>query len=105
MNFFFKLLILILLVNKLVSEDESISKGIKTTNIINIDVNGMVCDFCAQSIEKVFMDIKKVTGINVDLDNQKVVIYLKENAYLTNELINKLLEDAGYAISKINRES
>ena len=38
----------------------------------------MVCDFCAQAIEKVFMKREEVQGINVDLDNQKVVIYLKK---------------------------
>jgi Na+/H+ antiporter NhaD/arsenite permease-like protein len=41
------------------SHDEVTTNGLSsgeiTDNIININVNGMVCDFCAQSIEKVFM--------------------------------------------------
>jgi hypothetical protein len=54
-----------------------LSSGEITNNIININVNGMVCDFCAQSIEKVFMKRIEVKGINVDLEDQKVVIYLE----------------------------
>ena len=41
------------------SHDEVTTNGLSsgeiTNNFININVNGMVCDFCAQSIEKVFM--------------------------------------------------
>jgi Mg2+/Co2+ transporter CorB len=55
-----------------------LSSGLKSENIIDVATNGMVCDFCAQAIEKVFMKRKEVQGINVDLNNQRVVIYLKK---------------------------
>ena len=69
----------------------------------DIDAIGMVCDFCAQSIEKVFMKREEVQGINIDLENQKVIIYLKDNSNIEDELIVKLLEDSGYGVDKINR--
>ena len=63
------------------SHDEVTTNGLSsgeiTDNFININVNGMVCDFCAQSIEKVFMKRIEVKGINVNLEDQKVVIYLE----------------------------
>ena len=62
-----------------------LSSGIKSENIIDVATNGMVCDFCAQAIEKVFMKREEVQGIKVDLDNQKVVIYLKDNASIDDE--------------------
>ncbi|MCG8324682.1 MAG: hypothetical protein MI673_04130, partial [Thiotrichales bacterium] len=34
---------------------------------INVNVFGLVCDFCAQAIEKVFMKRQEVSGIKVDL--------------------------------------
>ena len=34
--------------------------------ILSVSVEGMVCDFCAQAIEKVFMKKEEVTGISVD---------------------------------------
>mgnify|MGYP001486345300 CR=1 FL=1 len=82
-----------------------LSSGEVTNNIININVNGMVCDFCAQSIEKVFMKRKEVQGINVDLNNQRVVIYLKKNVSIEDNEIIKLFEESGYGVEKINRTS
>ena len=73
--------------------------------LMTVAVEGMVCDFCAQAIEKVFMKREEVQGINVDLDNQKVVIYLKDNASIEDNEIIKLLEDSGYGVDKINRTS
>ena len=64
------------------SHDEVTTNGLSsgeiTDNFININVNGMVCDFCAQSIEKVFMKRIEVKGINVNLEDQKVVLYLEK---------------------------
>ena len=41
-----------------------LSSGLKSENIIDVATNGMVCDFCAQAIEKVFMNREEVQGIN-----------------------------------------
>ena len=84
--------------------DGGLSSGEITNNIISINVNGMVCDFCAQSIEKVFMKREEVKGINVNLDNQKVVIYLQKEANIDNTVIGTIFEDAGYSVEKINRK-
>ena len=81
-----------------------LSSGEITDNIIKINVNGMVCDFCAQSIEKVFMKRKEVQGIKIDLNNQQVVIFLTKDGILNNEVILKLFEDAGYGVENIERK-
>ena len=86
-------------------EDKSLTSGVITKNIININVNGMVCDFCAQSIEKVFMKRDEVKGINVNLEKQKVIIYLKKETNITDSVIGTIFEDAGYSIEKINRST
>ena len=82
-----------------------LSSGIKSENTIDVATNGMVCDFCAQAIEKVFMKREEVQGINVDLNNQRVLIYLKENVSIDDTEIIKLFEDSGYGVEKINRTS
>ena len=81
-----------------------LTSGKKSDNIIDVAANGMVCD-CAQAIEKVFMKKAEVQGINVDLENQKVVIYLKENAVIEDTEIVKLFEESGYSVDNINRTS
>ena len=87
------------------SDDAGLSSGEITNNIISVNVNGMVCDFCAQSIEKVFMKREEVKGINVNLDNQKVIIYLQEALNIGDAVIDTIFEDAGYTVEKINRKS
>ena len=82
-----------------------LSSGEVTNNIININVNGMVCDFCAQSIEKVFMKRIEVKGIYINLEDQKVVVYLDKETDIENIIISTILEDAGYTVKKINRNS
>ena len=82
-----------------------LSSGIKSENIIDVATNGMVCDFCAQAIEKVFMKREEVQGINVDLNNQRVVLYLKKNEIIEDNEIIKLFEESGYGVEKINRTS
>ena len=88
-----------------VDKATALSSGIKSNNIIDVSTNGMVCDFCAQAIEKVFMKREEVQGIIVDLNNQKVVIYLKNNLSIDDTEIFKLFEDSGYNVEKINRTS
>ncbi len=82
-----------------------LSSGLKSENIIDVATNGMVCDFCAQAIEKVFMNREEVQGINVDLNNQRVVIYLKNDLSIEDTEIIKLFEEAGYNVDKIDRTS
>ncbi len=91
------------------SHDEVTTNGLSsgeiTNNFIKINVNGMVCDFCAQSIEKVFMKRIEVKGINVNLEDQKVVIYLEKETDIEDTTISTIFEDAGYTVETINRNS
>ena len=72
--------------------------------LLTVAVEGMVCDFCAQAIQKVFLKKEEVAGITVDLDNQNVVIALKENKNITDNDIEDLFINAGYNVSEINRK-
>ena len=77
--------------------------------IIDISVEGMVCDFCAQSIEKVFMKQPGVAVVYVNLDRQNVQVKMadvfqdNEPGISDNRIIN-LLQDAGYTVSNITRK-
>ena len=82
---------------------EVISSGVKSDRIIDVSTIGMVCDFCAQSIEKVFMKRDEVQGIKIDLNNQKIIIFLKQELTLEENVILKLFEDAGYGVENITK--
>lgn len=70
---------------------------------ITIHVKGLVCDFCARSVEKTFSKTKVVEHINVDLDNGFIQLQLKEGEILTDEKIKKLIKASGYALESIER--
>lgn len=72
-----------------------------TGELITIDANGLVCDFCARALEKVFMKQDSVTGIDVNLDNGVILISLKDGMTMDDATITKLVTDAGYNIGAI----
>tara|TARA_R110001606_G_scaffold1933_4_gene7514 strand:- start:7325 stop:7738 length:414 start_codon:yes stop_codon:yes gene_type:complete len=66
-------------------------------------VNGLVCDFCAQSIRKVFGKQAAVETVKVDLDNGEVVLGMKKGQTLDDETVGKLIRKSGYALVEIKR--
>ena len=70
---------------------------------IKVNVNGMVCDFCARALEKVFMKEKSVSGLTVDLKAKEIKIYTKKNMNLEDNIIEKKIKDSGYIVSSIER--
>ena len=72
-------------------------------NLVNVEVNGMVCDFCARALEKVFSKKQEVATIDVDLDNGKIAINFNDGENLEDSTIQKLVTNSGYDVVKINR--
>ena len=84
------------------------NKGVKSKNkndenIVYVSVNGLVCDFCARSIEKMFEKKEAVSRISVDLENMLITIFLKENQKLNDETVIEIIKDSGYDITKVKR--
>lgn len=73
-------------------------------NKVYVDINGLVCDFCARALEKVFSRQAAVSGIGVDLDTKVITIGLKAGMTLENSIISELVNDAGYSIVNIRHE-
>ena len=76
---------------------------------IKIGVEGMVCDFCAQSIEKVFLKQPGVEKVDVNLEVGKVTVKMADvfednEDGISDERIEQLFLDAGYDVSKIERD-
>lgn len=74
------------------------------TNSIRVDINGLVCDFCARALEKVFGKQESVRSIDVKLNEKLLTIHLKGEDTLDDATITKLVNDAGYDVRKIHRE-
>ena len=70
---------------------------------INVKVDGLVCDFCARSLEKIFLKRDDVAGIKVDLAKGLVVVAMKPGLTIDDTTLTKLITDSGYNISAIGR--
>ena len=49
-------------------------ENLSDAQIAVVNVNGMVCDFCARGIEKAFQKDSSIKGIDVDLSKGKVLL-------------------------------
>ena len=68
---------------------------------IDIKVNGMVCDFCAQAVWKIFEDYEAVESVDINLDTGTVSIAIKDGQTLSDEDLDKAIQYAGYDLVSI----
>lgn len=69
----------------------------------HVSVNGLVCDFCARALEKVFGKEEAVKAIDVNLDTKIITVNFNEGQMLSDERIKELITDAGYNVEGIHR--
>ena len=71
---------------------------------LEISVNGLVCDFCARAIEKVFSKEDSVASVTVNLTTKIITAILKDQKTLSDERVKTLITDAGYNMVSITRD-
>ena len=76
-----------------------------SSSTITILVKGMVCSFCAQGIAESFKGMDSIQQVNIDMDDETVMIILKRNAQLADDIIRRIINDSGYEVSSILRSS
>jgi copper chaperone CopZ len=70
---------------------------------IEMTVNGLVCGFCAQGIEKTFRKDPATADVIVNLEHKLVAIETKAGADISDDALRAALKDAGYDIKEIRR--
>lgn len=70
---------------------------------IELTVNGLVCGFCAQGIEKTFRKNAATQDVLVSLEQRLVAIETKPGADIPDETLRRSLKDAGYDVKAIAR--
>ena len=68
---------------------------------VKVTVNGMVCAFCAQGIEKRISKMGATKDVFVDLKKKTVAIEAKDGQTLDVKAISAEIVDAGYDVVKI----
>jgi copper chaperone CopZ len=69
-----------------------------------IKVNGLVCDFCARTVEKTLGARAEIGGVHVDLDAHEILVEFKDKADIKDDDITKMIVDAGYSVTEIKRD-
>ena len=70
---------------------------------IEMDVNGLVCAFCAQGITKTMKGFPASDGVFVSLEHRIVAVHLKDGADIGDAQLRKAITDAGYKLVAIRR--
>jgi copper chaperone CopZ len=70
---------------------------------IKVDVNGMVCSFCAAAIEKRLKSLSATKSVYVNLSKKIVAVELKDGQDLELDKVSEEIKDAGYDVVKIVR--
>jgi copper chaperone CopZ len=70
---------------------------------IEMSVNGLVCAFCAQGIEKKLKKFPATADVLVSLEHRLVAVSLKEGQDISDSDLRKALTDAGYTVKSISR--
>lgn len=70
---------------------------------IEMHVNGLVCAFCAQGIEKKLRKFPATADVVVSLEQRLVAVGLKDGQDIPDTELRKALTNAGYTVTTIQR--
>ncbi|MEL6830648.1 MAG: heavy-metal-associated domain-containing protein [Pseudomonadota bacterium] len=87
-----------------VAQTETAETAMREATMLTVNVKGMVCDFCARAVTKVFGKEDAVDGVHVDLDKGEIHVGLKPGMNLSDEDVEQLVKKSGYAMVSVERE-
>ena len=91
--------------NALAEDTAASETAMSAQTMVTAKVNGMVCDFCARAVTKVFGKEAAVENVHVDLDNGEIHVTLKTGAELSDDRVAELVKKSGYDLVSIGRET
>jgi copper chaperone CopZ len=74
-----------------------------TAATIEMSVNGLVCAFCAQGIEKKLKKFPATAEVVVNLEHRLVAVALKDGQDISDADLRQALTDSGYTVKSISR--
>jgi copper chaperone CopZ len=77
--------------------------GVAQAKTIQITVDGLVCAFCAQGIEKKMKAQAATDKVFVSLEKKIVAVSLKDGQDISDEKLKAEIADSGYVVKGISR--
>lgn len=78
-----------------------ISAGLAANATIHI--KGMVCDFCATTLDRAFKKDPTIQSVKTDLSKKTIQLTFKKNQTLSDDALTNKVKDHGYAVESISR--
>ncbi len=70
---------------------------------VEVDINGMTCAMCIESITKELKAVDKVENITISLDDKRAAFDEMKGKKMSDGEIRAVIKKAGYEIGKIRR--
>ncbi len=80
-----------------------LAPGIVSAEKVKVEVQGMVCSFCAHGISAKLREHDAVEKFTVSLTRSTVTIEIKEGHSLEDKEITAIIEDSGFKVNEIKR--
>ncbi|QMW23919.1 heavy-metal-associated domain-containing protein [Sandaracinobacteroides saxicola] len=93
----------LLMVVPMAAAPTAAAEAVAGAQMVTLKVKGLVCDFCARSIEAMMKKRADVATVHVDLDKGEVHLRLKPGATLDDATARRLMLDAGFTVAAIER--
>jgi copper chaperone CopZ len=77
--------------------------GMAQARSVEMEVNGLVCAFCAQGIQKAIRKLPATQDVFVNLEHRIVAVQLKDGQDIPDETLRSAVTDAGYSTVRIQR--
>ena len=81
----------------------ALSPAVVRATTIEMHVNGLVCAFCAQGIEKKLRKFPATADVVVSLEQHLVAVGLRDGQDIPDADLRKALTNAGYTVTTIQR--
>lgn len=83
----------------------SLLATVASAQTIVMNVDGLVCAFCAQGIDKRLRQLPATQDVYVSLEKKTVAIALKKDQDIGDETLRQNLTESGYTVRDIRRTS
>lgn len=77
--------------------------GLEGRTLYRLQVDGMVCPFCAYSVEQRLQALAGVEYVDVDVESGRVMVGVQPDHRLEAAQVRKLIEGAGFQFKGLER--
>lgn len=88
MRYLLLIAVVVLLIGCVNTNREKGERAYTTTKTIELEVEGLVCSYCADTIKTYLMNTEGIAGVEVNLENRRVKVTYDPSIITEEEILN-----------------